>query len=403
MEVLAPEKAGLLAVNDKGYVSDELRDKIFRKLRMKNDSRMCFECSNRNPVWISVTYGVYLCLECSGEHRRKGVHISYVRSVEMDKFYPDQIVQMACGGNFKAWQYFKERGMGKTSDTKRPIDWNSKITLTYKAQIEKETQQICDKLGLPARGAAVDASPKEEAAEEKPEDSTPTAAPEPPAAKAATQAAPAPKPAPKPAAAPTNVIRRAAPAPAATAATAAPAVKAAAPAAPAAPPARSAAQSKAKEIDFDFDFDELEKEVAAKPKAAAPTPEPAPAPAPTPSFSSAPKPAVSAPPAQAKLGDQASKYSKSKAISSEDFFGELDETAEQRMERENRYNKFAASGAISSDAFFGDRPKEEDGSPGGMGEDGNWKGSASKGIDAAKAGISAGKDMLITYLNKVRD
>jgi len=167
---LEAEKAGLLAVNDKGYVADELRDKIFRKFRMRNDSRMCFECTNRNPTWISVTYGIYLCLECSGEHRRKGVHISYVRSVEMDKFYPDQIVQMACGGNSKAWNYFKERGLGKTSDSKRPVDWNSKITQTYKAQIERETQQVCEKLGLPARGTLLAAaSAKEEEAEAAPD------------------------------------------------------------------------------------------------------------------------------------------------------------------------------------------------------------------------------------------
>mmetsp|Transcript_139747 Transcript_139747/g.243367 ORF Transcript_139747/g.243367 Transcript_139747/m.243367 type:complete len:403 (-) Transcript_139747:127-1335(-) len=400
---LEAEKAGLLAVNDKGYVADELRDKIFRKFRMRNDSRMCFECTNRNPTWISVTYGIYLCLECSGEHRRKGVHISYVRSVEMDKFYPDQIVQMACGGNSKAWNYFKERGLGKTSDSKRPVDWNSKITQTYKAQIERETQQVCEKLGLPARGTLLAAaSAKEEEAEAAPEASAAEAAPvaAPAAAKAATQAAA--KPAPKPAAAPTSVIRRAAPPPQKAAPAAATAPTAAAAAATPAQPARFASSKQmAKEIEFDFDFDELEKEAAKPaPVAPAPAPEPAPvptpAPAPTPSFAST-KPAAAAPPAQAKLGEQTSKYSKSKAISSDDFFGGLDETAEQRMEKEMRYNKFSASGAISSDAFFGDA---EDTSPGGSGDGDGWK---KKGLDSAKAGISAGKDMLITYLNKVRD
>lgn len=28
---------------------------------------------SRNPTWISLTYAIYLCLECSGEHRRKAL------------------------------------------------------------------------------------------------------------------------------------------------------------------------------------------------------------------------------------------------------------------------------------------------------------------------------------------
>ena len=33
-------------------------------------------------------------LDCSGEHRRMGVHISFVRSIDMDKYTPYQLVQV---------------------------------------------------------------------------------------------------------------------------------------------------------------------------------------------------------------------------------------------------------------------------------------------------------------------
>ncbi|KAK4324926.1 hypothetical protein Pmani_004462 [Petrolisthes manimaculis] len=75
---------------------------ILSELLKDEDNKYCVDCDAKSPRWASWNLGIFLCIRCAGIHRNLGVHISRVKSVNLDSWTPQQVACIQQMGNSRA-------------------------------------------------------------------------------------------------------------------------------------------------------------------------------------------------------------------------------------------------------------------------------------------------------------
>ena len=112
------------------------------KILAKPENQICFDCGSKAPKWSSPYLGIVICYECAAKHRSYGTHISFVRSVDLDKWNRKQLKSLELTGNAYTKQRFNDLGVPLIGGN---YDYNNDLVLKYRKDISEKVKEDLEK------------------------------------------------------------------------------------------------------------------------------------------------------------------------------------------------------------------------------------------------------------------
>ena len=121
------------------YISEAQQAAYFKKLLARPDNNICADCNVKGTSWVSLNFGVFVCINCSGVHRSFGMHITRVRSTKLDKWTKKDVKLMDLIGNKIGNLYWEYKIINKTTAGYDRSDRKGFLTQKYiKREFAKE-------------------------------------------------------------------------------------------------------------------------------------------------------------------------------------------------------------------------------------------------------------------------
>lgn len=145
-------------------MEEEAAKEFFRHQREDPENQVCVDTGTANPQWASLSHGCYISMQAAGQHRGLGVHISFVRSVDLDKWKPTQLKLMQLGGNRRLRDFFRQHGIPDDMPIEQKYDTRAaewyRLHLRALAEDTALPEPLPEGTGhLPAAGVAAAAAP----------------------------------------------------------------------------------------------------------------------------------------------------------------------------------------------------------------------------------------------------
>ena len=119
-------------------VDDKIRDEVMANILAKPQNQICFDCGSKAPKWSSPYLGIVICYECAAKHRSYGTHISFVRSVDLDKWNRKQLKSLELTGNSYTKERFNDLGVPLIGGN---YDYNNSMVLKVRQEIAEKVKE----------------------------------------------------------------------------------------------------------------------------------------------------------------------------------------------------------------------------------------------------------------------